>query len=621
MTTAENFRRVRNLFDAAAERPAHEREAFLEEACAGDPDLRAEVEALLDAREHPQTWIDRPALGTADRMEGRRVGPYEILREIASGGMGTVYLARRADGAFDKRVALKILRPETASPEVLRRFQQEREILAALDHPNIARILDGGRTEDGLPYLTMEFIDGEPIDRYCLERRLDVADRLRLFRSVCAAVRYAHQHGVVHRDLKPSNILVTADGVPKLLDFGISKVLTATADEPTACLTRTGLWLMTPEYASPEQVRGEAAGAPADIYSLGVVLYEMLTGQRPYRLESRVYHEVVRVICEEPPTRPSRAATLDFEKRRLAGDLDAVLLKTLEKQPGRRYRSVEALDSEIVRYLEGRAVEARRPMPIEMAQRIARRNSGLLFGIVLVAGLLASGVIQVQPKFVPALLGFGVGFGFLTLGYAHEFGGEMTRRLMRNAYGMMALAGIIAVLLVFAISKGARDLVAVFNALLILFVLCLLIRWPFRERWWGRLLVDLRRPRPLWFYALALLAAGGAVMAFRERVATGTPWRNLAGVAQVAVLSGWMFALYPRTEIRERGIVNNGQLIPWGRVEGHSWDDARGKAALLRLSVGGWRRMFCGVNPVIVPLHLKEQADAAIRQYLREWPV
>jgi hypothetical protein len=622
MTTAENFRRVRNLFDAAAERPVHDRQAFLEDACEGDPDLQAEVQALLDAREHPQTWIDQPALGPSDRMEGRRVGPYEILREVASGGMGTVYLARRADGAFEKRVALKILRPETASPEVLRRFQQEREILAALDHPNIARILDGGRTDDGLPYLTMEFIDGEPIDRYCREHRLDVPSRLQLFRSVCAAVRYAHQHGVVHRDLKPSNILVTADGVPKLLDFGISKVLASAADEPTACMTRTGLWLMTPEYASPEQVRGESAGAPADIYSLGVVLYEMLTGQRPYRLQSRVYHEVVRVICEEPPTRPSRAVTLDFEKRRLAGDLDAVLLKTLEKQPGRRYRSVEALDAEIARHLDGKAVEARRPLPVEMAQRVASRHSGLLLALSLIGGLLATGVVQVQPRFVPVLAGFGVGFAFLTLGYAQEFGAAMTKKLVRGAYGMMVLAGAISAIFVVAVPKGARpDLFAALNALILIFVACLLIRWPVRQRWWGRLLVDLRRPRPLWLYALLLIAVFSGVMAYGEKGGMGSPWRNLAGAAQVVAIAVWMYTLYPRTEIRERGIVNNGQLIPWSRIEGHRWDDAPGKSALLRLTVGGWRRMFCGCNPVIVPLHLKEQTNAAIRQYLREWPV
>jgi hypothetical protein len=618
MTTAENFRRVRNLFDAAMERPASERPAFLEDACQGDPELLAEARALIDAQDHPPTWIDRPALGERDRMEGRRVGPYQVLREIASGGMGTVYLARRADGAFEKRVALKILRPETASPEVLRRFQQERDILAALEHPNIARILDGGRTDEGLPYLAMEFIDGQPIDRYCRERHLDVAGRLRLFRAVLAAVRYAHRHGVVHRDLKPSNILVTEDGVPKLLDFGISKVLASEANEFTACVTGSGLWLMTPEYASPEQVRGEPAGASSDIYSLGIVLYEMLTGQRPYSLRSRVFHEVVRVICEEPPTRPSTAAPLEFEKRRLAGDLDAVLLKTLEKEPRRRYRSVEALDAEIERYLEGRGVEARRALPIEAAGRLAQKHSGLLMGAIAVAGLLLTGVVRVHPKFIPVLVGVVVWLAFLILGYSHELGGETARRLLGRAYGVMVVSGVAAVLLVLAIPKEMRtDFIAILNVVIVTLVACLLARWPVRQRWWGRLLLDVRRPRAIWVYVLLALALFFAGMAVYEK---GLSVFNVVGGAQVVALAAWMFFLYHRTEIRERGLVVSGQLIPWHRIEGHWWDAGRGKVAVMRLAVGGWRRMFSSCNPVIVPMRLKDQVEAVMQSYMREWP-
>jgi eukaryotic-like serine/threonine-protein kinase len=292
--------------------------------------------------------------------------------------MGTVYLAVRADHAFRKQVALKIVRPEAGSEEVLRRFQREREMLATLDHPNIARLLDGGSTEDGLPYFVMEYVNGEPIDTYCDRHKLQVADRLELFRAVCGAVEYAHRNGIAHRDLKPGNILVTSEGTAKLLDFGIAKVLRAVGDE-TVYITRTGLHLMTPEYASPEQVRGEAITTLSDVYSLGVILYELLTGHRPYRMRSRLFHEIVRVICEEPPTRPSTAVGLtekrpgvrDAEpvtvtpemvsrardaspaelRRQLSGDLDNVLLKSLSKEPLARYRSAGQMSEDIRHHL------------------------------------------------------------------------------------------------------------------------------------------------------------------------------------------------------------------------------------------------------------------------------
>jgi hypothetical protein len=620
MTTAENFRRVRNLFDAALERPPAERATFLADACQGDPVLLAEVRALLEARDHADTWIDRPAAGAAgERMEGRRIGPYEVLREIAEGGMGTVYLARRADGAFEMRVALKVLRPETASSEVLRRFQQEREILASLDHPNIARILDGGQTNEGLPFLAMEFIEGIPIDRYCQEHRLDVTARLRLFRSVCAAVRYAHRNGVVHRDLKPSNILVTAEGVAKLLDFGISKVLSTGADDPTACVTRTGLCLMTPEYASPEQVRGEPAGAATDVYSLGVVLYELLTGQRPYRLQRRVFHEIARVICEEPPTRPSTAAPV-AEKRHIAGDLDAVLLKALEKQPARRYRSVEALDAEIERRLEGKPVEARRARPVEIALRIAQKYPGWILGLILITALLATGVVQVQPQFVPVLAGMGLALVGGLIGYWHELGPETARRLFRSSSIFMAICCLACMLLLFAVPKQLRlDVITTINLAVTAVFTGLLVRWGLRERWAGRLLLDLRRPRPVWTYGLLLLMIMSLIAGVLDPGPHGV-LRNLAGGTQVVALGVAMFVFYHRPEVRERGIVAMGQLLPWSRIESHWWDDARGKVLILRLQARGFPGKIASGN-LIVPPHLKEQVDAVFRQYLREWPV
>jgi eukaryotic-like serine/threonine-protein kinase len=286
--TPERYRQIRNLFEAVVERPPEGRGEFLAEACAGDEELRAEIEGLLAAHAHDTDLLTAPAIPAwnPQRLEGRRIGPYAVLREIGHGGMGTVYLAARADRAFHKQVALKVVRAEAGSEEVLRRFQQECEILATLDHPNFARLLDGGSTLEGLPYFVMEYVAGEPIDTYCDRHKLNVAQRLELFRSVCAAVEYAHRKGIAHRDLKPGNILVTAEGTPKLLDFGIAKIL-RDSENQTVYLTRSGLHLMTPEYASPEQVRGERITALTDVYSLGIILYELLTGHRPYRMRDR----------------------------------------------------------------------------------------------------------------------------------------------------------------------------------------------------------------------------------------------------------------------------------------------------------------------------------------------
>jgi eukaryotic-like serine/threonine-protein kinase len=310
-------------------------------------------------------------------MAGKRVGPYEVVREIGRGGMGAVYLAIRADDEYKKEVAIKIVKRGMDTEVVLQRFREERQILANLVHPSIASLLDGGTTQDGRPYLVMEYIDGQPIDRYCLGRKISVRDRLRLFRKVLAAVHHAHQKLVIHCDLKPRNILVTASGEPKLLDFGIAKML---SPEAAVSRTMTSLRQMTPEYASPEQVRGEVLSTSTDVYSLGVILYELLAGKRPYRLTNFGYEELERLICREDPPRPSasvadpaEAPTLRFagevpssdlsdvrrRRRELSGDLDTIVMTAMQKEVGRRYASAEQLSEDIRRYLEGLPVSAR----------------------------------------------------------------------------------------------------------------------------------------------------------------------------------------------------------------------------------------------------------------------
>jgi serine/threonine protein kinase/Tfp pilus assembly protein PilF len=349
-------------------------------------------------------------------QSGRRIGPYQVLQEIGHGGMGTVYLAARADDQYQKRVAIKVVRG-LDSAEVVRHFRRERQILAGLEHPNIARLLDGGTTEDGLPYFAMQFVEGIPIDRFCDEHRLSVRERLELFQGVCAAVEHAHRNLVVHRDIKPGNILVTTEGVPRLVDFGIAKLLNPeiAGEAPTA----TGL-AMTPDYASPEQARGGPITTATDVYSLGVVLYELLTGHRPYRLRSREPLEVLKAVCEEEPERPStavgrteertlpdgtaqattadsvsrtREGTPDRLRRRLRGDLDNIVLMALRKEPQRRYGSVEALSEDLRRYLEGLPVKAHRATAWYRASKFVRRHAfGVAAGVTVLVLVVGFGV-------------------------------------------------------------------------------------------------------------------------------------------------------------------------------------------------------------------------------------
>jgi len=302
--TPKRWGQVRGVFDQAASLPSAERTAYLDQACADDADLRREVESLLLSHHEAGTeFLNTPAINLsrpAPTRVGRRIGAYNIVEEIGRGGMGEVYRAGRADGQYEKEVAIKLVRGGYNTASVLERFRHERQILASLDHPNIARLLDGGTTDEGLPYLVMELIEGTPIDQYCDAQKLGVNERLRLFVQVCSAVQYAHQRLVIHRDIKPGNILVTKEGVPKLLDFGIAKIL-----DPAASAATTVAGPMTPEYASPEQIRGEPITTATDVYSLGVVLYQLLTGRSPYPKNTHVPHEYARAICEIEPERPS----------------------------------------------------------------------------------------------------------------------------------------------------------------------------------------------------------------------------------------------------------------------------------------------------------------------------
>jgi eukaryotic-like serine/threonine-protein kinase len=309
--TPKRWKEVEAVFEQALEVPAGERSDFLRRSCAGDEELRCEVASLLDSHSLAGTFLDSSELFlSSDEFQengdlgGQMIDHYRIIREIGRGGMGAVFLAERADAEYEKKVAIKLIKRGMDTDSVLRHFRTERQILASFDHPNIARLFDGGTTESGLPYFVMECVGGIPIDDYCNKHALSLSQRLNLFREVCAAVSYAHRHLVIHRDIKRTNILVTADGIPKLLDFGIAKILQQW-DGVQSLATLPGLRLMTPEYASPEQVRGEPVTTASDVYSLGIVLYELLTGQLPYRFTSRSPFEMARVIGETEPSKPS----------------------------------------------------------------------------------------------------------------------------------------------------------------------------------------------------------------------------------------------------------------------------------------------------------------------------
>ncbi|MEO5625449.1 MAG: serine/threonine-protein kinase, partial [Dokdonella sp.] len=418
--TPEQWTLARALFEAALERPPADRAAFLDAAAAADPrcdaHVRDEVRAMLAADEAtgdhatelagaaPDLLAQLDAKSSADERGGFlgvRVGPWKLVRELGHGGMGAVYLGERVDGDFQQRAAIKLVRTGWDAGELQRRFRSERRILASLDHPNIARLIDGGETIDGKPYLAMEFVDGKPLCAYCDTKRLPLIERLRLFVSICAAVAHAHRSLIVHRDLKPSNILVNTDGEVKLLDFGIARLL-----EPGTHATSSALRMFTPEYAAPEQVRGDAVTTSVDVYALGLMLYELLTGRRPYGQAASTPAAYERAILTDEPARPSllaqahdaqslalaQARVLDPNQlgASLRGDLDAIVLKALRKEPEQRYASVEAFADDVQRYLRHQPVSARRGNWRYRGGRFLQRHwLAAALGTLALAGILS----------------------------------------------------------------------------------------------------------------------------------------------------------------------------------------------------------------------------------------
>ncbi|RZV36578.1 MAG: tetratricopeptide repeat protein [Chromatiales bacterium] len=430
--------RVEELFTRASELEVEVRAAYLDEACRGDTELRDYVLDLLRADPSFDATIEKTIANTAfrvfaaddpdaDEMRGEMIGPYRVERLLGSGGMGMVYLAKRADEQFDQQVAIKLGRHRLVDPDTVLRLRNERQILADLDHPNIARLFDGGTTDDGVPYLVMEYIDGIRVDTYCDVHRLDLRQRLEIFRTICSAVHYAHQNLVIHRDIKATNILVAADGTPKLLDFGIAKLIDSAGDV-TDGLTREGAVIMTPTNAAPEQLLGSAVTTATDVYALGLLLYRLLSGHPAFETDGLTPTEFARAVCQQDVVRPSlrvqqaqrslsrnldaagsgalealagdRRTNVSRLQRQLRGDLDTIILKTLRKEPERRYRSVIALADDIGLHLKSLPIVARSESWRYRAGKFVRRHYAAVTASILVVAMLAafSVVVSVQNR-------------------------------------------------------------------------------------------------------------------------------------------------------------------------------------------------------------------------------
>jgi eukaryotic-like serine/threonine-protein kinase len=398
----ERWRLLETLFYKASDMDPRDRATFLDQSCGEDRAMRREVESLLESADQTLSHLMEPAseaareIAAGGSFDGKLIGPWRMIRVIGNGGMGRVYLACRADEVCEQKVAVKLMRADFGGDhDMLLRFRVERQILAKLNHPNIGRLLDGGVSAEGLPYLVMEYVEGVPIDAYCRDQQLSIDARLKLFRTVCGAVEYAHHSLVIHRDIKPANILVTAAGIPKLLDFGIARLLDP--EFSGMARTRASQRLLTPEYASPEQVRGDAVTTSADVYSLGVLLYELLTAKRPFRFKTDSPLEIARAICEQTPVLPSVASEA-ADAKRLRGDPDRIVMMAMRKEPERRYASVAEFSADVKAYLEGYPLQARTDSWGYRSGTFVRRHKA---------------IVTVAALFAIALAGFGVGMGVL----------------------------------------------------------------------------------------------------------------------------------------------------------------------------------------------------------------
>lgn len=425
---SNNWDKIKELFQQAAELASEERKDFLNRECAGDSALQNEVESLLESFNKTENFLETPHLKTLDliiqddsnALLGKRVGNYQIEKKIGDGGMAVIYSAVRIDDQFKKNVAVKFIKRGMDTDEIIKRFRTEQQALASLEHPNIARIIDGGTTENGLPYFVMELIEGVPIHEYCNINKLSTTERLKLFQRVCSAVEYAHRNLIVHRDIKMSNILVTSEGEPKLLDFGIAKLLDHSSEKTQ--FTRTGMRLMTLEYASPEQLQGGQITTATDIYSLGIVLFELLTDHKPFKFKNSSPAEIENVICNIIPKKPStvineihntllkdgekitispetvstsRRENFQKIKKRLNGDIDNIVLKAIKKEPERRYSSVEQLSEDIRKYFAGLPITAQKDSALYRAKKFFERHRTGSIASVIILLLLVAGSIGI----------------------------------------------------------------------------------------------------------------------------------------------------------------------------------------------------------------------------------